>query len=85
MQVHVSLFLSFSLTRSRRSDLSQIRNQSTNQFVTALVFNSAAFAIQVVAFALLRPHFQAIYEPQSVIPPEQFVFLPDPFPHVLIT
>jgi hypothetical protein len=53
--------------------------------VTALVFNSAAFAIQIVAFTFLRPHFRAIYEPRSYIPLESFVFLSDLFPHMLIT
>lgn len=42
--------------------------------MTALVFNAAAFAIQVVAFTLVRPYFRAIYEPRSYIPAEPFVF-----------
>jgi len=49
------------------------KSQSTTQFVTALVFNAAAFAIQVAAFTLVRPYFRAIYEPRSYIPPEPFV------------
>ncbi|KAF9653528.1 DUF221-domain-containing protein [Thelephora ganbajun] len=52
------------------SDPSNAKSQSTSQFVTALVFNSAAFGIQVVAFTLVRPYFRAIYEPRSYIPPE---------------
>ena len=63
---------------SPRSDLSAAKSQSTSQFVTALVFNSAVFAIQVVAFTLVRPYFRAIYEPRSYIPLESFVFLSDP-------
>jgi hypothetical protein len=42
--------------------------------VTALVFNAAAFAIQVVAFTIVRPYFRAIYEPRSYIPTEPFVY-----------
>jgi len=61
------------LTRFHRSDISQAKSQSTTQFVTALVFNAAAFAIQVAAFTLVRPYFRAIYEPRSYIPVESFV------------
>jgi len=56
-----------------RSDISEAKSQSTTQFVTALVFNAAAFAIQVVAFTIVRPYFRAIYEPRSYIPTEPFV------------
>jgi hypothetical protein len=58
---------------SRRSSVSGAKSQSTGQFVTALVFNAAAFAIQVVAFTFLRPYFRVIYEPRSYIPLESFV------------
>ena len=70
---------------SRRAELSGAKSQSTSQFVTALVFNAAVFAIQVVAFTLVRPYFRAIYEPRSYIPLESFVFLSDPFPHIQIS
>ena len=58
---------------SCRSDISQAKSQSTTQFVTALVFNAAAFAIQIAVFTLVRPYFRAIYEPRSYIPYEPFV------------
>jgi len=58
---------------SCRSDITEAKSQSTTQFVTALVFNAAAFAIQVVAFTIVRPYFRAIYEPRSYIPIEAFV------------
>ncbi|KAF9787955.1 DUF221-domain-containing protein [Thelephora terrestris] len=52
------------------SNLSSAKSQSTSQFVTALVFNSAVFAIEIAIFTFVRPYFRAIYEPRSYIPIE---------------
>ncbi|KAI3622643.1 duf221 family protein [Moniliophthora roreri] len=50
--------------------LETAESASTASFVTALVFNSAVFGIQILAFTLLRPYFRAIYEPRTYAPPK---------------
>ncbi|KAK0474157.1 hypothetical protein IW261DRAFT_1341695 [Armillaria novae-zelandiae] len=49
-------------------DISTSPSASTKTFVTALVFNSAVFGIEIAAFTLLRPYFKAIYEPRTYVP-----------------
>jgi flagellar biosynthesis/type III secretory pathway M-ring protein FliF/YscJ len=44
---------------------------STATFVTALWLNAAVFAVELLAFAILRRKFKAIYEPRTYIPPEE--------------
>ncbi|KAI6106921.1 hypothetical protein EDD16DRAFT_1899046 [Pisolithus croceorrhizus] len=39
---------------------------TTTTFLTALVFNGAVFAAEIIAFTLLRPYFKPIYEPRTV-------------------
>lgn len=41
---------------------------STSTFVTAIVFNSAVFAIELAIFTLIRPYFKAVYEPRTYVP-----------------
>ncbi|KAL0570068.1 phosphate metabolism protein 7 [Marasmius crinis-equi] len=52
--------------------MSDIRDEaktaSTATFVTAIAFNGAVFGIELLAFALLRPYFRAIYEPRTYVP-----------------
>lgn len=52
------------------SDVNSAKTASTKTFVTALVFNSAIFGIEIVAFTVLRRYFRAIYEPKSYMSPE---------------
>ena len=53
---------------SRRSDISDAKSASTPSFITALVFNGAVFGIEILAFTILRPRFQAVYEPRTYVP-----------------
>lgn len=48
--------------------IDQAKTASTATFVTALVFNAIVFAIEIILFTILRPHFKAIYEPRTYIP-----------------
>ncbi|KAI6107606.1 hypothetical protein EV401DRAFT_435875 [Pisolithus croceorrhizus] len=43
---------------------------TTTTFLTALVFNGAVFAAEIIVFTLLRPYFKPIYEPRTVHPIE---------------
>lgn len=47
---------------------STAKTASTATFVTAIVFNSVVFAIELVIFTLLRPYFKAVYEPRTYVP-----------------
>jgi calcium permeable stress-gated cation channel len=47
-------------------DQSDTAHASTDTFLTALVFNGAVFAAQILAFTLLRPYFRRIYEPRAI-------------------
>ncbi|KAI6116124.1 hypothetical protein F5141DRAFT_1290632 [Pisolithus sp. B1] len=51
-----------------RSSVSQqgATSATTTTFLTALVFNGAVFAAEIIAFTLLRPYFKPIYEPRTV-------------------
>ncbi|ETW77979.1 hypothetical protein HETIRDRAFT_324961, partial [Heterobasidion irregulare TC 32-1] len=51
-----------------RSNLSasQAQSTSTSTFLTSLVFNSAVFGAEIVAFTILRRQFRSIYEPRSL-------------------
>jgi hypothetical protein len=51
-----------------RSDISAATTASTATFVTAIVFNSAIFAVELTVFTLIRPYFKAIYEPRTYVP-----------------
>ena len=53
---------------ARDVDAATASAASTHTFETALVFNAAVFAIELVAFTLLYKRFRAIYEPRSYIP-----------------
>ncbi|KAG8983611.1 hypothetical protein FRB93_007124 [Tulasnella sp. JGI-2019a] len=46
------------------------KDASTSTFVTALVFNGAVAAIEIIIFTILRPRFRAIYEPRTYVPEE---------------
>lgn len=43
------------------------KSASTASFVTALVFNSALFGIQLGLFTVLRPYFKSVYEPLTYV------------------
>lgn len=58
---------------SSRSDISDAKSASTASFLSALVFNSAVFAVQIGVFTLLRPYFKSIYEPRTYVPPPEYV------------
>lgn len=51
-----------------RSDISAAKTASTATFVTAIVFNTAVFAVELVIFTLIRPYFKAVYEPRTYAP-----------------
>lgn len=84
MYVRISL-LFVSSRVSPRSNVSSAKSQSTSQFVTALVFNSAVFGIEVAIFTFARPYFRAIYEPRSYIPPESCVPFLVSLPHLKVS
>ena len=48
---------------------STAKSSSTETFTTALYLNAAVFALEILAFTLLRRRFKAIYEPRTYIPP----------------
>ena len=48
---------------------STAKSSSTETFTTALYLNAAVFALEILAFTLLRRIFKAIYEPRTYIPP----------------
>ncbi|EPQ52218.1 DUF221-domain-containing protein [Gloeophyllum trabeum ATCC 11539] len=50
------------------SNINQAKTASTSTFVTALVFNVAVFAAELVAFTILRPYFKRIYEARTFNP-----------------
>ncbi|KAF5369002.1 hypothetical protein D9758_003059 [Tetrapyrgos nigripes] len=52
------------------SDADNAKTASTATFVTALVFNAIVFGAEIVIFTLVRPHFKAIYEPRTYVPPK---------------
>ncbi|PCH35282.1 DUF221-domain-containing protein [Wolfiporia cocos MD-104 SS10] len=52
------------------SGINNATSYSTPTFVTAIVFNSAVFGGEILAFTLLRPYFPAIYQPRTYVPPE---------------
>ncbi|SRR6266545_149885 len=49
------------------SDIENAKSASTASFVTALVFNSALFGIQLGLFTVLRPYFKSVYEPLTYV------------------
>ena len=49
------------------SDTNSAKSASTASFVTALVFNSALFGIQIGLFTVLRPYFKSVYEPLTYV------------------
>ncbi|KAF9458987.1 hypothetical protein BDZ94DRAFT_1269342 [Collybia nuda] len=51
------------------SNIEESKSATTSTFVTALVFNAIVFAVELVAFTLIRPYFKAIYEPRTYAPP----------------
>ncbi|KAI5121706.1 hypothetical protein M0805_002099 [Coniferiporia weirii] len=61
------------LTRSGNSTAIQAtaKTESTATFVTALWLNAAIFGGELLAFTLLRPLFQAVYEPRTYIPEDE--------------
>lgn len=72
---HVRLLLVSRWTPTKtnyRSDVSAANSASTKTFITALVLNLAIFAIEIVAFTIVRRYFRAIYEPKSYISPEKY-------------
>ncbi|KAJ7590920.1 hypothetical protein C8J56DRAFT_546760 [Mycena floridula] len=48
------------------SSAAPVPSTSTSTFLTALVFNGAVFAAQLVVFTLLKPYFKRIYEPRAI-------------------
>jgi hypothetical protein len=52
------------------TNIDNAKSASTETFVTALVFNAAVFAIEIVLFTFLRPRFPAIYQPRTYVPPK---------------
>lgn len=66
-----TFLLIFSLLKTcPRSNIEQAKSATTATFVTALVFNAAVFAAELVAFTIVRPYFKAIYEPRTyAVPP----------------
>jgi calcium permeable stress-gated cation channel len=44
----------------------QAKSSSTGSFVAAIIFNSAIFAGEILAFTILRRYFKLIYEPRSL-------------------
>ncbi|KAL0959979.1 hypothetical protein HGRIS_011638 [Hohenbuehelia grisea] len=51
-------------------------SSSTETFLTALVANGAFFLISVGAFTILRPWFDAVYQPRTYAPPAARRILP---------
>jgi hypothetical protein len=50
------------------SDVQHAKSASTSTFLTALVLNGVVFAVELVAFTILRPRFKAVYEPRTLTP-----------------
>lgn len=46
-------------------------NASTSTVVASLILNGVIFAIEIIAFFMLRPHFRKIYQPRSYLPPSE--------------
>lgn len=58
-------------TNSTEQLQSTAKAQSTKTFETSLYLNAAVFALELLAFTLLRQRFKAIYEPRTYIPSEK--------------
>ncbi|KAG8853288.1 hypothetical protein FRB96_008373 [Tulasnella sp. 330] len=64
------IFLEETPVSAGSSSVSNAKDASTSTFVTALVFNGAVAAIEIIIFTILRPRFKAIYEPRTYVPEE---------------
>lgn len=53
-----------------RDSISNATQSSTKTFTTALWLNAAVFALELLAFTILRPRFRSVYEPRAVLLPE---------------
>lgn len=48
-------------------------NNSVQSFVTALVINAGALALEVAAFTYLHSKYTRIYSPRSFLPPPRYI------------